>query len=186
MFGIASIVVIQLDARTAAQIEWIARAQIATAVAMIIIVLFLIGLIIASLILLRSVKRLLGRVEKSVGQLSPHAQPLIEKATGVAGNARDASDAVRRRVNELMDTVDGLNRSLRDAGTATETRVREFAAVLDVVQEEAEQILLDTAATARGLHTTAESLRAARSGASPRDRSRVSVGTSEPDRGFEG
>jgi hypothetical protein len=58
-----------------------------------------------------------------------------------------------------MDTVNDLNRSLRKASGAAEERVRDFAAVLDVVQEEAEQILLDSAATARGLHATAESLR---------------------------
>ncbi|MGH7576860.1 MAG: hypothetical protein ACREM1_17260 [Longimicrobiales bacterium] len=170
MTGIAPIGWMQLDAQTAAQIEWIARAQIATAVAMIIIALFLIGLIIASLILLRSVKRLVRRVERSVDQLTPHAQPLLERVSGVAGDARDVSETVRRQVNDLVHTVEGLNRSLREAGEATETRVRAFAAVLDVVQEEAEQILLDTAATARGLHTTAESLRAARPSGSLRAR----------------
>jgi hypothetical protein len=62
-------------------------------------------------------------------------------------------------VNDVMDTVHDVNRSMRRAAEATEARVRDFAAVLQVVQEEAEQILLDTAATARGLHATAESLR---------------------------
>jgi hypothetical protein len=37
--------------------------------------------------------------------------------------------------------------------------VRQFGAVLDVVQAEAEEVLLDAAATAHGVHSAARALR---------------------------
>ena len=42
---------------------------------------------------------------------------------------------------------------------AVETRVKQFGAVVDVVQSEAEEILLDAASTAHGVHAAAEVLR---------------------------
>lgn len=165
MIGLATISMIQLAAETATQLEWIARAQIVMGIATIVATLVLIGIVIAGFKVLSSVQRLLRQAERSVGQLSPHAQPLLEKMTSVATDTRDITEKVRRGVNELMDTVNDMNRSLRDASEATEARVRAFAAVLEVVQEEAEQILLDAAATARGVHATAESLRGERSAA---------------------
>jgi len=122
--------------------------------------LFAVISLVASLFALRSANRVLATMEKHVDRLAPRVEPLVEKVTRLADDSRDITDAVRRRVNEVMDTVSDLNRRLRNAGEATELRFREFAAVLDVVREEAEEVLLDTAATARGIHTAAEALRA--------------------------
>jgi uncharacterized protein YoxC len=150
---------LQVDAGLASQVDRIAWAQIVIAVAMVVMALVVIGIGLLSFSAIRSVNRVLGRVEKSIERLTPRVEPLLDKAARVADDASDVSDTVRRRVNELMDTVHDFNRSLRSAGAAVEERVRDFGAVIDVVQEEAEDLLLDTAATARGLKATAESLR---------------------------
>jgi uncharacterized protein YoxC len=176
MTALAALAMIQADAQLAAQVDRIAWAQIVMAVAMAILALILIGIGVMAFIALRGANRILARVEKSVQELTPHAKPLIERATRIATDASDVSDTVRRRTNELMDTVADMNRSLREASHAAEERVRDFAAVLEVVQQEAEQVLLDTAATARGLHATAESLR----GDGPRPR-RVGPARRQPE-----
>jgi hypothetical protein len=61
-----------------------------------------------------------------------------------------------------MNTLNEVNDSLRDATRNATALAREFGAVLEVVQTEAEELLLDTAATARGVHTAAERLRTPR------------------------
>lgn len=159
MTAIATFALAQVDPGLAAQVGRIATAQIVMAVTMVLIGLAVISAGIAAVMALRAVNRLIKRIERSVEQLTPQVQPLIERATRIATDANDISDKVRRRVNEVTDTIDDLNRNVRKAAAGTEQRVRDFAAVLDVVQAEAEEILLDTAATARGLHATAESLR---------------------------
>ncbi len=146
-------------AAVAAQLDRIASILRFIAIASAIVGLFAIISLIASFFALRSANRVLATMERHVDRLAPRVEPLIEKVTRLADDSRDITDSVRRRVNELMDTVGDLNRGLRKAGQVTELRFREFAAVLDVVREEAEEVLLDTAATARGIHTAAEALR---------------------------
>jgi methyl-accepting chemotaxis protein len=111
--------------------------------------LFAVISLLVSLFAHRTANRVIGSLERHVDRLAPRVEPLLENLTRLANDSRDVTESVRRRVNELMDTVADLNRSLKHAGKAAEVRVREFAAVLDVVKEEAEEVLLDTAATAR-------------------------------------
>jgi uncharacterized protein YoxC len=128
--------------------------------------------LVISLFTMRSASKLMKNVESHLDRLAPKTDPLIEKMTRLVDDARGVTDGVRRRVTDLMDTVADVNDALRKAHRAADTRVREFTAVLDVVQSEAEEVLLDGAATARGLHATAEALRA---GAAPRPSQRHGI-----------
>ncbi len=129
------------------------------AIAAIVIGLGFVGIAIANLAILRSVSRAVRAVEQQVARLGPRAEPLIDNVSRLAVDARGVTGRIRTGVDDLMSTIDDLNRSLREAGEAGRERVREFAAVLDIVKAEAEEILLDSAATARGIHATAEALR---------------------------
>jgi uncharacterized protein YoxC len=149
----------QADPAILAELQQMSTALVIVAVAAVLFGLMCVGILIAVLRLVHSVTRLTGKIEQQIDQLSPRAAPLIDRVSAVATDARDVTDTVRRRVNELMDTVSSVNQSLRQAAEATEVRVREFGAVVDVVKAEAEEILMDTAATARGIHKTAEVLR---------------------------
>jgi uncharacterized protein YoxC len=153
------LVIQQTDAAVAAGLDRIATMLTIIAVSGVVVGLFAVVSLVASLFALRSATRVLGTLERQVERLSPRVEPLIEKVTGLAVDLRDSSGAVRRRVNELMDTVADVNRGLKQASQAAEVRVREFAAVLDVVKSEAEELLIDGAATARGLHAASEVLR---------------------------
>lgn len=150
----------QADPRVAAELQQMGTALIIIAVAAVLFGLMCIGVLIAGFRLMRAITKLTDKLEHQIDQLSPRAAPLIDRVTAVATDAHDVTDNVRRRVGELMDTISDLNHSIREASHAAEVRIREFAAVLDVVKEETEELLMDTAATARGLHRTAEALRA--------------------------
>lgn len=150
--------VVQALAPMQAPVERIATAQIVMAVGITIWTLVLIGIGVTMFLLYRSVRRLIATVEAQVQQLAPKAAPLLTAAGKVADDATDVSNAVRGAVQDVLETVDELNQRLRALTADAEDRVRRLGAVLEVVQDEAEDVLLDAAATARGLHATAEAL----------------------------
>lgn len=157
--GIAATLILQVDPAVASALQRIAIAQIVMAVAIGLMILILIGGALYSLKLIADVQKGIHAAQKSVQRLLPSATPIMEKAKNVAGDVEDMTGAVRRQVDDLMSTLNEVNVSLRDATRIATQRAREFGAVLEVVQTEAEELLLDTAATARGVHTAAERLR---------------------------
>jgi uncharacterized protein YoxC len=151
--------VLQQTDLIAAQLDRMATMMMVLAISAVIVGLLSAVTLIISLMTMRSASQLMKSIESQIERLAPKTDPLIEKLTRLTDDARGVTDSVRRRVTDLMDTVSDLNEALRGAHRAADMRVREFAAVLDVVQSEAEEVLLDGAATARGFHATAEALR---------------------------
>ncbi len=142
------------------QLERIAWSQIVMAVALGLVTLAMLGMAVAAFLLFRSARKAIGSVQHQVQAMLPKAEPLLAAAGKVASDATTVSTAARERAEEVLATVKDLNERLRELATETEGRVRDFGAVLDVVQAEAREILLDAAATARGVHTTAEAIAA--------------------------
>lgn len=155
----SSLLLMQTSPAATAELQQMSTALIVISVGAVLFGLLCLGILIAGFRLMRSITGLIDKIEKQIDQLAPRAGPLVDRVTNLATDARDVTDTVRRRVTDLMDTVEHVNKSLRSASTAAELRVREFTAVLDVVKAETEEILMDTAATARGIHRTAEALR---------------------------
>jgi hypothetical protein len=154
-------VVMQADPELVGQLQRMGTAQIVMAVAIAILAVMALGASLAALLALRAALALLRSARESVEQqLIPRLDPIIERATRMADDANDITDSLRRKVHEVTATLEELNVSLRQAGRSADRRVREFGAVLDVVQEEAESLLLDATAAARGVRTTADRLRA--------------------------
>ncbi len=158
--------VLAQDAALGAQLDRIAWSQIAMAVGMIVVTLTILATGIAAFLLFRAVRKLIGVVETQARALAPRAEPLLTAASKVAADATGVSGSVKERVDEVLQTVQDANVRLRELIAETETRVRDFGAVMDVIQAETRELLLDAAATARGVHTTAEALQAGR-GRSP-------------------
>lgn len=149
----------QISPDIAPYLERIAWAQIVTAVGIALVTLFAIGLAIAGIVALRSVNRTVTRLERTIERLAPRAEPILDRAARVADDAGEVSRSVRRAVEDLVSTVQDLNGQLRELSESADERVRRIGAVLAVVQREAEELLIDAAATARGLQVTASTLR---------------------------
>jgi uncharacterized protein YoxC len=149
-------------------LERIATAQMVIAVALAIIALFFLGGAIVMLIELRYAHRLVREVRRGVAGLKPQVGPLIDRMTAASADIAGMTGDARRRMDDILHTVEDLHRSVKRAAAVTEERIRRFDAVLDVVQTEAEELMLDAAATAHGLHEAARSLRE-----SPGDRAMV-------------
>jgi hypothetical protein len=100
----------------------------------------------------RSVTALLGRLEKRV-------DPVIDRARDVAANVDFISAAVRTDVERVSESVRSISDRLQGASDRMEQRIQEFNALMEVVQSEAEDIFIGSAATLRGVRAGTRALR---------------------------
>jgi methyl-accepting chemotaxis protein len=153
------------------QLDRIADIQMAMAIATSILALFAIAIAAAALIAVWKVRKVM---ERGLDNLPARTEPMLAAVTRVTENAREVSDTVKVRVKDMLDNLEQINDRLKLGADAIEDRVKRFGVVVDVVQTEAEELLLDAASTARGVHTAAEQLRQKR-------RSRLPAPDLEPD-----
>lgn len=151
---------IQTDAVLLEQVARIADMQRWMAIAMIVIAVFLLLAGIGSALLLLWTWRRMQEIQRAV-------RPSLDRVHSAVDTAGDMVDQVHARVEAIAHTLDGANDALRSAGHAIEVRARELIAVIDVVREQAQELLLEGAATAHGIHTTARVLRSPRPTARP-------------------
>lgn len=129
--------------------------SVATIVVAIALLLVGFGAIFAGL----KAKQLMKKLEEATQKLRVDLAPAIHHVTSVSENVDFVSRTVRKDVERLSETVASANQSLRRAAGEAERRAVEFNALLEVVQEEAEDLLLGGAAAIRGARAGAETFR---------------------------
>ena len=145
----------QTDA-IASELNRIGDIQLVMAIATAILALFAIAIAAAALF---AVLKLKGLMSRGLENLPAKTDPLLAAVTRVAENAREVSDTAKVRVRDVLDNLEDISARLKAGADSVEDRVKRFGLVVDVVQTEAEELLLDAASTARGVHTAAEVLR---------------------------
>lgn len=154
--------VLQTDPALVEQLQRIADYQRWMMVAAVLVALAALAIALFALRVLLKARQMLNDAQRRVNEMAPRLAPSLQRVRQIIDATGDTVEDVRSRVGEISATFDDLNQSLRAAGRGAETRVKELAAVIDVVRAEAEELLLDGAATAHGIHTTAKALRAPR------------------------
>ena len=125
-------------------------ASIVIAVAVLIVV------VMAGILFLR-VHRILGEVRLGVRQ---NLGPVSDRARAISDNLEFITQVLRSDVESLNASVKALTDRLTLASERMEERIEEFNALMEVVQGEAEDIFLDTAATVRGVRESARAIAA--------------------------
>jgi uncharacterized protein YoxC len=115
-----------------------------------------ISLAIVALATLAVALGVLFTVRKVAGTIAP-----------IVDDANQVALSVRARVDTVLGTVDDLSDRLKSGAQAVEDRVRQFGTVVDVVQSEPENLLMDAASTAHGVHAAAARLRTGKRAAEP-------------------
>lgn len=134
--------------------------QIAAEVSTVVIAVILAILLVVILLFLVQLKRLLGSIQRNV-------QPVTDRARVAAENVEYITALVRQDVQKVRASVSGLSKRLGEASERMEERVEEFNALMDVVQDEAESVLLDTAAIVRGVRAGAKTIGGSKAEAAP-------------------
>ena len=111
-----------------------------------------------SVILLVIVLLFLVQFKRLLGSLQRHVGPVTDRARVAAENVEYVTALVRQDVQKVHTSISGLSDRLGEASERMEERVEEFNALMDVVQDEAESVLLDTAALVRGVRAGAKSV----------------------------
>ena len=129
-----------------------------TGVASAVLALTLLGLSIflapAALSFWRSFRKVRELLDRVYGDITP----ITRHASSIADNLHYITTSIRNDVQQVNATIAAANRRLHQAVEVTETRLNEFNALLQVVQQEAEQAFVSTAAAVRGVRTGAATL----------------------------
>ena len=144
------------EAVLADRLQAIMWAQVTMAVVMVLCALAVLGAAFAVWLLVRKAMK---QVEETRDQLLPHVTPLISRANTIAEDVREITAGFRGDADQVHEAVRDLLARSRQATDSLEERVRRFGSVLEVVQEQAEELLLDAASTAHGVHAAARALR---------------------------
>ena len=118
----------------------------------------LVILAVGSALALLAMTVLLLQIRKLLAGMQNHLQPVADRARAAAENAEYISAVVRTDIQKVNDSVSKITSRLNDASDHMEDRIAEFNALMQVVQGEAEDIFLDTAAVAHGVRAGARTL----------------------------
>ena len=99
------------------------------------------------------------KVNDVVERIRDDVNPIVRHASAVADNVDYISTSIRADVQLLNQTVASANQRVNRAAAMAEQRVNELNALLQVVQEEAEGLFIETASTVRGVRVGAETFR---------------------------
>jgi methyl-accepting chemotaxis protein len=160
----AALFAVQTDPAIVEQLERLVTTQIVVAVAFAVMGLAVLGVAVGALLTIRKVTRILDRTTQ---QLSPRVDPILTNLARISDDAQDVAGALKYRLNDVLATVEDLNIRLREGADSVEKRVRQLGTVVDVVQTETEDMLLDAASAARGVHTASQVLRGGRAALPP-------------------
>jgi hypothetical protein len=138
---------------------WQAWVAVLADVATILIALALIAVALALIFAALQSRKIYGKVHALLDRVHGDLKPVIGHATDVAENVNYMSTAVRADVDQFRARLEKAQSRLTEAAGATEHRIRRFNALLDVVQDEAEGLFIDTASTLRGVQAGARTLR---------------------------
>ncbi|MGQ0715109.1 MAG: hypothetical protein ACT4PJ_15520 [Gemmatimonadaceae bacterium] len=100
----------------------------------------------------RKVSELLDRVYGDIN-------PIVRHLSTIADNVDYITTSIRVDVQQVNQTIAGANQRLNHAVALAEQRLNEFNALIRVVQQEAEDTFVSTAATVRGVREGAATFR---------------------------
>jgi hypothetical protein len=130
----------------------------AEAISTIVLTVAVLGVLVALIAVLLQLRKLTRTTGTMVKRFEKDATPVMERAKSVAENVDFITMAVRTDVQKLNESVSRLSDRLKDASIDMEKRIQDFTALVEVLQTEAEDLALDTAAAVRGVRMGTRSL----------------------------
>ena len=118
----------------------------------------LIVMAVGSGLALLAVAAVLLQIRKLLKSLNGQLQPVTDRARVAAENVEYISAIVREDIQKVNESIGAITGRLNEASDHMEDRVHEFNALMEVVQGEAEEMFLDTAATVRGVREGARAI----------------------------
>jgi hypothetical protein len=124
----------------------------------VVLAITVLGVFIALMAILLYLRKLTLPILALAEGLERDAAPVMVRVRSVAENVDFITMAVRTDVQKLNASVTSLNDRLKEASLRMEERIQDFSALVEVLQNEAEDLALDTAAAVRGVRAGTRSL----------------------------
>jgi uncharacterized protein YoxC len=99
------------------------------------------------------------RVNELLDRVYGDINPIVRHLSTIADNVDYITTSIRVDVQQVNQTIAGANQRLNHAVALAEQRMNEFNALMQVVQQEAEDTFVSTAATVRGVREGAATFR---------------------------
>jgi hypothetical protein len=154
--------VAQAAADTVVMIQARDGLETASMVASVVLTSIFVLILAALVFLLFQLRGIQRTVKELVGRLEKRADPIFDKGKEIAANVEFISGAVRTDVQHVSDSVQAVSARLNKASERMEVRIAEFNALMDVVQSEAENVFIGSTAAMRGVRAGARALRGRR------------------------
>ena len=146
----------------------------------IVVLILGIGVLIATILLILSMRAGVQKFNQTVDRLSTETKPLLANATAIVGDAREVVAMLRTDIERVTEAAEALSEQLLGAADATVRRVDNVNAVLDVLQDELEDTALSAVSAIRGVRVGAGALTAGMTHPRPR-RTPVPVNANDDD-----
>lgn len=130
----------------------------AEAVSTILLTLAVLGVLVVLFLLLLQARRVTRSLRSLLKHMETEAGPVMDRARSVAENVEFITMSVRTDIQKVTGSVEKLNERLTQASDHMEQRIQDFNALVEVLQEEAENVALDTAAAVRGMRAGSRKL----------------------------
>lgn len=117
-----------------------------------------VAVVVMALAMARFLARANGAIKEVRAGVRQGLGPVSDRARAISDNVEFITQALRTDVERLNASVKALTDRLHQASDHMEERIGEFNALMEVVQGEAEEIFLDTAATVRGVREGARNI----------------------------
>jgi uncharacterized protein YoxC len=130
-----------------------------TAVASAIITVAILVLLVVALPVAWHLRKAYRKASHLLDRIQGDISPIMHNLTAITDNVNFITTSIRVDVQKVNATIATANERVQHAVSVTEDRLNEFNALLSVVQEEAEQVFVSTAAAVRGVRGGAEAFR---------------------------
>ena len=123
-------------------------ASVASGLVSIVLLVLLVVLVLVAL-------KTQAKVGQLMDRLAADITPIARHASNITDNVDYITTSIRTDVQQVSQTIQNANDRLNEALALSERRLRELSALLQVVQEEAENTFVSTAATVRAVRAGA-------------------------------
>lgn len=124
-------------------------------VSLVVIAVAIVAVAIMSGLLMMRFYGILTELRRSARQ---NFGPVSDRARSISDDVEFITRALRTDVEKLNASIRALSDRLHQASDRMEERIEEFNALMEVVQDEAEDLFIDTASTVRGVREGARAI----------------------------
>lgn len=116
-------------------------------------------LAVISVLLLLAMLVTFNQIRKTLSEFQNEIKPITDRIRIAAENVEHISTVVREEVQKVHSSLTGLSGRLQESSQRMEDKIGEFNDLVDMIQNEAKSVFLNTAAAVQGVRAGAKTIK---------------------------